>query len=224
MVGGVQVRLAFSATGLENKDRFSKSDPFLRVLKLREGGDWVPVLKTEVRPPLALHPMLPYLLLLLCLAIPSFLPLRWRCCCWGPSTGRHLPTLEYVKSPSCVVVSSLVLDTPPSRSRKMCLPCLHRWSTTTSTPLGGQSWWTFGSCAMPMRTGPSSWRWGHAQHAASTVSKCSAVCCSLALGPLAFASCKQNPSACFGGWALDLGICSSSMVCPALPGLAGSRC
>ena len=44
-----QVRLAFSATGLENKDRFSKSDPFLRVLKLRESGDWVPVLRTEVR-------------------------------------------------------------------------------------------------------------------------------------------------------------------------------
>ncbi|GAB4817389.1 hypothetical protein N2152v2_004435 [Parachlorella kessleri] len=42
------VRLAFSATGLENKDRFSKSDPFLRVLKLRESGDWVPVLRTEV--------------------------------------------------------------------------------------------------------------------------------------------------------------------------------
>ena len=44
----LQVQLAFSATGLENKDRFSKSDPFLRVHKLREGGDWVPVLKTEV--------------------------------------------------------------------------------------------------------------------------------------------------------------------------------
>lgn len=42
------VRLAFSGIKLENKDRFSKSDPFLRVQKLREGGDWVPVLKTEV--------------------------------------------------------------------------------------------------------------------------------------------------------------------------------
>ncbi len=52
----LQVQLAFSATGLENKDRFSKSDPFLRVLKLREGGDWVPVLKTEVGMPVSLCP------------------------------------------------------------------------------------------------------------------------------------------------------------------------
>ncbi len=44
----LQVHLAFSAKNLDNVERFSKSDPFLRVLRLREGGDWLPVLKTEV--------------------------------------------------------------------------------------------------------------------------------------------------------------------------------
>lgn len=45
------VRLAMSASGLAKKDTLSQSDPFLRVLKLRQGtvDDWVPVCKTEVR-------------------------------------------------------------------------------------------------------------------------------------------------------------------------------
>lgn len=45
-----QVRLAFSGSGLAKKDMMSQSDPFLRVLKLRQGteDDWVPVCKTEV--------------------------------------------------------------------------------------------------------------------------------------------------------------------------------
>lgn len=39
-----------SASGLAKKDTMSQSDPFLRVLKLRQGteDDWVPVCKTEV--------------------------------------------------------------------------------------------------------------------------------------------------------------------------------
>ncbi|KAL4422477.1 hypothetical protein ABPG75_008674 [Micractinium tetrahymenae] len=45
------VRLALSGSGLAKKDLASQSDPFLRVLKLRQGteDDWVPVCKTEVR-------------------------------------------------------------------------------------------------------------------------------------------------------------------------------
>eukprot|EP00887_Chlorella_sp_A99_P002975 scaffold24.g2975.t1 len=43
------VSMQLSAVKLENKDTFSKSDPFVRVSKQRENGDWIPVLKTEVR-------------------------------------------------------------------------------------------------------------------------------------------------------------------------------
>lgn len=44
-----QVELCLAASKLENKDTWSKSDPFLRISKARENGDWAPVLKTEVR-------------------------------------------------------------------------------------------------------------------------------------------------------------------------------
>ena len=39
--------MCLAASKLENKDTFSKSDPFVRISKAREGGAWVPVLKTE---------------------------------------------------------------------------------------------------------------------------------------------------------------------------------
>mmetsp|Transcript_31666 Transcript_31666/g.100958 ORF Transcript_31666/g.100958 Transcript_31666/m.100958 type:complete len:636 (-) Transcript_31666:63-1970(-) len=41
-------RLTFAARGLENTDTFGKSDPFLRVDRLREDGSRQPVFKTEV--------------------------------------------------------------------------------------------------------------------------------------------------------------------------------
>jgi len=44
----LQVQLTLAASRLDNKDTFGKSDPFLRISKAREGGAWVPVLKTEV--------------------------------------------------------------------------------------------------------------------------------------------------------------------------------
>ena len=44
-----QVEMTLSATKLDNKDMFGKSDPFVRISKARETGAWVPVLKTEVR-------------------------------------------------------------------------------------------------------------------------------------------------------------------------------
>lgn len=40
--------MCLAASKLENKDTFSKSDPFVRISKARESGAWVPVLKTEV--------------------------------------------------------------------------------------------------------------------------------------------------------------------------------
>lgn len=44
----LQVEMCLAASKLENKDTFSKSDPFVRISKARESGAWVPVLKTEV--------------------------------------------------------------------------------------------------------------------------------------------------------------------------------
>lgn len=44
----LQVQLSLAAAKLENKDTFGKSDPFLRISKARENGEWTPVLKTEV--------------------------------------------------------------------------------------------------------------------------------------------------------------------------------
>ena len=41
--------LALAGVKLDNKDTWSKSDPFVRISKARENGAWVPVLKTEVR-------------------------------------------------------------------------------------------------------------------------------------------------------------------------------
>ena len=40
--------LALAGIKLDNKDTWSKSDPFVRISKARESGAWVPVLKTEV--------------------------------------------------------------------------------------------------------------------------------------------------------------------------------
>ncbi|KAL4445388.1 hypothetical protein ABPG77_011213 [Micractinium sp. CCAP 211/92] len=42
------VSLTLAGSKLANMDTFSKSDPFVQVSKSREGGAWVPVLKTEV--------------------------------------------------------------------------------------------------------------------------------------------------------------------------------
>ncbi|PSC75501.1 copine-3-like isoform X1 [Micractinium conductrix] len=42
------VEMTLSATKLDNKDMFGKSDPFVRISKARETGAWVLVLKTEV--------------------------------------------------------------------------------------------------------------------------------------------------------------------------------
>ncbi|KAL4428006.1 hypothetical protein ABPG75_002095 [Micractinium tetrahymenae] len=42
------VSLTLAGSRLANLDTFSKSDPFVQVSKSREGGAWVPVLKTEV--------------------------------------------------------------------------------------------------------------------------------------------------------------------------------
>ena len=44
----MQVQLALAASKLENKDTWGKSDPFVRISKARENGEWMPVLKTEV--------------------------------------------------------------------------------------------------------------------------------------------------------------------------------
>lgn len=48
----LQVRMAFSATGLAKKDVLSRSDPFLAGLKQRRAGaaadEWVPTFRTEV--------------------------------------------------------------------------------------------------------------------------------------------------------------------------------
>jgi hypothetical protein len=44
-----QVELCLAASKLDNKDTWGKSDPFLRISKARESGEWAPVLKTEVR-------------------------------------------------------------------------------------------------------------------------------------------------------------------------------
>ncbi|KAL5701487.1 Protein BONZAI 3 [Ranunculus cassubicifolius] len=40
--------IIFRSTELENKDRFSKSDPFIRISKTAEGGNMIPICKTEV--------------------------------------------------------------------------------------------------------------------------------------------------------------------------------
>ncbi len=40
--------MCLGATKLDNVETFSKSDPFVRVSKMRESGTWIPVLKTEV--------------------------------------------------------------------------------------------------------------------------------------------------------------------------------
>jgi hypothetical protein len=42
--------MSLSASRLDNLETFSRSDPFLRISKMRENGEWVPVLKTEVVP------------------------------------------------------------------------------------------------------------------------------------------------------------------------------
>ncbi|KAI7838705.1 hypothetical protein COHA_007502 [Chlorella ohadii] len=42
------VTLGLAGQGLENLDTFSKSDPFFIISKAREGGQWVPVVKSEV--------------------------------------------------------------------------------------------------------------------------------------------------------------------------------
>jgi len=42
------ITLQFGATGLDKKDLFGKSDPFLVISRSREGGSYVPVVKTEV--------------------------------------------------------------------------------------------------------------------------------------------------------------------------------
>ncbi|EFN58110.1 hypothetical protein CHLNCDRAFT_30221, partial [Chlorella variabilis] len=42
------VQLTLGASKLENKDTWGKSDPFVRISKLRHNGEWAPVLKTEV--------------------------------------------------------------------------------------------------------------------------------------------------------------------------------
>ncbi|KAL4859813.1 Copine-5 [Chlorella vulgaris] len=44
------VSMCLGATKLDNVETFSKSDPFVRVSKMRESGTWIPVLKTEVIP------------------------------------------------------------------------------------------------------------------------------------------------------------------------------
>jgi hypothetical protein len=44
------VSMSLSASRLDNLETFSRSDPFLRISKMRENGEWVPVLKTEVVP------------------------------------------------------------------------------------------------------------------------------------------------------------------------------
>ena len=44
----LQVQLTLGASKLENKDTWGKSDPFVRISKARENGEWAPVLKTEV--------------------------------------------------------------------------------------------------------------------------------------------------------------------------------
>ena len=42
------VTLRLRAQKLENKDLFSKSDPFLRLSRMREDGSFMPCFKTEV--------------------------------------------------------------------------------------------------------------------------------------------------------------------------------
>lgn len=42
------VTLALAAQRLDNKDIFSKSDPFVKICKARESGAWAPVVKSEV--------------------------------------------------------------------------------------------------------------------------------------------------------------------------------
>ena len=43
------VTLVLAAQRLDNKDIFSKSDPFVKISKARESGTWAPVVKSEVR-------------------------------------------------------------------------------------------------------------------------------------------------------------------------------
>lgn len=42
------VEMTLQCTNLENKDLFSKSDPFLRISRITETGGSVPICKTEV--------------------------------------------------------------------------------------------------------------------------------------------------------------------------------
>lgn len=42
-----QVSLSLAASNLDNVETWSKSDPFVRISKMRESGEWVPVVKTE---------------------------------------------------------------------------------------------------------------------------------------------------------------------------------
>ncbi|KAM0936008.1 putative C2 domain, von Willebrand factor, type A, copine, C2 domain superfamily [Dioscorea sansibarensis] len=45
----ITAEMIFRCSDLENKDLFSKSDPFLVISKVTEHGVWVPICKTEVR-------------------------------------------------------------------------------------------------------------------------------------------------------------------------------
>ena len=98
------VTLALAAQRLDNKDTFSKSDPFVKICKARESGAWAPVVKTEVRwGVLALKPGLA------CCECPPVL------CCLP---GGHRPQLWPTASTSEAAVSrtfrwSTTTSTPP---------------------------------------------------------------------------------------------------------------